>query len=103
MKINIPITIYLMIISGLCGSCRSNSSVDDNLQLAIEMGHRHALQLNDPTHSLSEHEIQNVLLQVRAKEYQMRQYGLNHAADTYIQVFQDRLIEINDSLAQIIF
>lgn len=87
----------------LCQACRGGASSADELQQAVEMGHRHASRLDAAKHELTERDIQSILLQVRAKEYQMRQYGLNRAADTYISAFQERLAEINDSLAQMIF
>lgn len=69
----------------------------------MELARHHALLLDESRHDINDHYIQSILLHVKAKEHQMRQYGLNDAADTYIDEFRKNVTEINDSLAQIIF
>lgn len=86
----------------MLGAC-NHSQGDEVRKLAEDMGSRHASMLSDTIPGLSDQDIQTVLMQVRAKEWQMRHHGLSHAADAYIRAFQDSLSVTNASLARSIF
>jgi hypothetical protein len=64
---------------------------------AAELGEKHAAMLCDT--ALSSYELHYRILNVRAREWQMRSNGFDKAADEYIASFQAYISEHNSELA----
>lgn len=90
--------VLLGIIVLAAGGCGSESSTQC---AARELGALHASELCEP--GRTSQQLHYMLLNVRAKEWEMRSHGMDDEADRYISSFENEVRARNDSLASLIF
>jgi hypothetical protein len=87
----------LTIIPTACGLATSR-----DCKIVSERGAKDAADFVARASSMSEMELENFLLQIRANEQEYRSSGKDNIADAYIEAFESTLAAKNDSLAFII-
>lgn len=88
----------MAVVSAAMTGCGSESSTEC---AARELGALHASELCEP--GRSSQQLHYMLLNVRAKEWEMRSHGMEAEADRYIAAFENEVRARNDSLAALIF